>query len=67
MAKRITSHGIAGIKGSTGMEWEFGPSDAYEPCAHHAFSRASATIANEKIQRPERSKAFIIYPVRLLD
>jgi hypothetical protein len=67
MPKRMTSHGIDGKKGSTGMEWEFGPGDGNQPQAHTMFSAPRAMMASEKIQRPERSKEFIMCAMKLLD
>ena len=61
----MTSHGIAGMKGRTGMEWGFGPGTGNKPVAQRMFSAPRATMAKEKIQRPERSKEFIMFSMKL--
>jgi hypothetical protein len=49
------------------MEWEFSPSDENEPCAHTMFSTPRAMTAKAKIQRPQRSKEFIMWAIKLPD
>jgi len=47
------------------MEWKLGPGTGNKPVAHAMFSTPRATIAKEKIQRPERSKEFIVFSMKL--
>jgi hypothetical protein len=61
----MTNDGIAGRKGRTGMEWGLGPGTGNRPVAHRTFSAPRATMAKEKIQRPERSKEFIMFSMKL--